>query len=314
MKKIVLLSAMALTIGLSACQKDGYTERTQTLSGSAINIISDLENETVYVSNGYYTFNLKITNDAMTATVASSELIADNRSLAFTSAEQTYKSLGTNVFMQNISATAGSTGMMINDDVFEALFYYDKTYNPYGYYYNTADAGEYTYSLNTYAPYITVAKYMIGDTYKVNTFPTNSFFQGTTTTSYPSAEGMTSNETDAITYRVIMDIEHKTATMIIYNAKFSGSPAEPTKAAIIAKDLKVEFGVRDITITGENIVPLVVEGNSTTPNENYVFNNITFKTTNTLYTTASIDYTVATVFKGSFSGSYINSYYLSPQN
>ena len=151
MKKILLLGGLTLALGFASCTKDGYEERTQKIVGQAINIITSLDDGSVIAAHGSYDYLLKITNTDMTGTVTSSELIADNLSLGFSSEEQTYKSSGYDAYFENITATAGNTGMLIKNSVFQATYMYDPVLNKYGYYYNTSPAGDYTYQHNPYA-------------------------------------------------------------------------------------------------------------------------------------------------------------------
>lgn len=314
MKNSVLFGGLALLLGLSACTKDGYQEVTRTLGAPAISIITSMNDGSVYVSEGTYAFTLTITDSSSTGTVTSPELIANNSSLGFTTIDQSYKSTGYDAFFENVKGTAGNTGMELTNADMLALYLYDAEQNKYGYYYNLSDAGDYTYTINLYSPWITLAHYDIGSSYRVNTFQKNTFFRGTTTTTYPSQDGMSTFETEGITYRFILNkVENSTtykAVLVIYDAKFSGSPAEPTKAAIIVEGLDVEFTPTGINITGENIVPDVVEAGSTTPYPSFIFNNINFKTTNQYYTHGVLDYTVAGVFQGHFEGKYVETYYM----
>lgn len=91
----------------------------------------------------------------------------------------------------------------------------------------------------------------------------------------------------------------------MYNAKFSDSPNEPTKAAIYVKNLPVVFSSTGMTISGEDVIPEVLDGSTTTPNERYVFNTINFKTTDANLTQCEISYEVAGMYYGNFSGNYI---------
>ena len=313
MKPYLFLSCLLALPMLSSCDKDGYNEVTRTIPGPTITLITNNADGTVTVNPGSYLFNITMTDTEATGSVTSPALIANNTSLAFTSDVQTYKSTNYDVYLENVVATAGTTGMSLNNSQFQALYLYDKTANPNGYYYNTAEVGEYTFVVNPYSPlYITLARYNIGSAYTVHTFPINSFFKGTTTTTYPQSE--TPYQTQQIMYRVMIDRDSESgelhADMLLYDAKFSGVPAEPTKVAILVPGLDVNFEATGVTISGKNITPLVYESGEYVPNETYIFNDITFKTTNSLYTSASIDYTVMGVFHGSFSGSYLDSYFM----
>lgn len=315
MNKKFLMGSLAVAMGLSviSCNKDGYTEMTRTLGAPAVSIITSLSDGTVTASTGTYAFNIKITDTSNTGTITSPDLIANNTSLNFTTDDQAYKSTGYDAFFENVSGKVNNSNMELNNANFLAIYLYDETYNKYGYYYNDAKIGDYTFVLNPYAPYLTVAKYNLGSSYRVNTFPGNSFFKGNTVTTYPQSE--TPFQTDKIMYRVMINQDKETkeftADMIIYDAKFSGVPAEPTKEAILVPNLKVDFTPNGISITGTEVEPLVYEAQGYTPYPAFTFNDIEFHTTNDLYTTAEINYTVAKVFKGHFEGSYLNTYYMS---
>lgn len=311
MKKSLFLLTGATLLIASSCSKldDGYQEVTRTINGPAVSIITDLDNNSVIASYGNYAYDLKMTETSNTGFVTSPELIANNVSLAFISDTQNYLSTGYDAYFTNVKADAGNTSMPINNASILALYIQDNEFNKYGYYINTDNAAKYTYTINSISPWITVAKYNIGDSYRVNTFPLNSFFKGVTTTTYPMGDKVASNETQDITYRFILDVEKNTAVMIIYNSKFSASPMEPVKT-IIVENLAVEFTPTAIKITGKDIVPDIVEGSSSTPNEDFILNSVEFTTTDNIYTLAKLDFTVADKYTGHFEGSYLNSYYL----
>ena len=311
MKKLFLLGTVSLVMGLSACQKDGHHEQTRTITAPTINIISSLDegDDDVIVSNGFYTFSLVMNDETNTGTVASSDLVANNQILTFTTNEKKYSSTGYDAFFEDVTGTVGNTGMELNNADFLAIYLYDETYNKYGYYYDTTNVGEYTYMVSPVAPWIPVANYNIGNSYKVRTFQKDTFFKGTTTTSYSMGGEVNNFETEGITYRFIIDTEKNSAVFIIYNGKFSASAMEPVKTAIIVEGLKVDFSKTGITITGENLVPDIVEANGVTPNEGFIFNSIQFRTTNDNLTKGEIDYMVAGRYSGHFTGSYMNTYF-----
>lgn len=317
MKKFLLLGTVGLALGLIGCTKEGYNESKFTIGGPALTIISSSNDGSVAVSYGVYAFAITTINYESTVELSSPDLIANNASLKFSGLEQAFTIAGYEYLVDKVKATAGATGMEINNDKFIAVPYYlyDNNYMDYdyGYYYTTADAAELTYTTSQRPNYITVAKYNIGSSYKVNTFQVNTFFQGKTTTTYPQSEEPF--VTDGITYRFILNppAENQTAytaTLIMYNAKFSSSEREPLKAAIIIEGLDVTFSPNGINIKGENIIPGIVEAGSTTPNENFMINSVEFNTTNEYYTTGTLDYTVAGIYKGHFEGSYLNSYFI----
>lgn len=298
----------ALMMGFaSSCMKDNTSEYTETDNCLALSILTSLEDGSVYVSQGYYVFDIKLTDSESTGTVKSPNLLANNSIIDFTTATQSYMSTGRDIFFKDALGMANN-GKDINSANFYATSYLLEN-GTYGYYYNLGNAGKYTLLPAGLAPFICVAKYNIGDSYRVNTFQTNTFFQGTTTTSYNYKGEQATYTTEDITYRFILDMEKNSATMVIYNAKFSNTP-EPVKEAIIVEGLDVAFTANGVEITGEELEPEIVEGAATTPYPSFVFNNVEFKTSNDYYTECELTFKVAGVYEGSFSGSYLNSYYI----
>lgn len=150
---------------------------------------------------------------------------------------------------------------------------------------------------------IFVGYYQMGDRYNVHTFSTDTFYAGTTNTGYATS--------DKTVYRVIMDIEKKKATLLIYDAKFAEEM--PSIKTIILPELDIVTNSNGYEIVGENIVPLVPEADSTmaelsqcTPNEAFIFNSFRMNTVDQLLTKVNMDYRVAGRFNGKFSGSYVN--------
>ena len=180
-----------------------------------------------------------------------------------------------------------------------------------GYFYNETDSDEYTFKLNPVLPnWIVVANYTVGDMYRINTFQTNTFFKGRTTTYYDFRGEENTYNTDGIMYRMILDTQKMTATMIMYNAKFTDVPQEPVKTVLIIKGLDLEFSPDGIKASGSDIIPDWYEAGALTPVPSFTINSVEFKTTNDYYTQAVIDYVVADAYTGHFEGSYLKSEYI----
>ena len=313
MNKNIFIGSLAAVMGLSlmSCNKEGYNEIQRTLGGPAISIITSLSDDNVIVTPGTYAFYLKITDSSTSGTVASPDLIADNTSLKFTTNDQGYKSTGYDAFFENATGTVGNTTMELNNANFLASFIYDEANNKYGYYYDETKIGDYTFNLNPYAPYITVAKYNIGSSYRVNTFPIESFFKGTTRTTYPAnPQGF---QTSDITYRFSIkkdkDSNVYTADLILYNARFAAEmPMALT--AVLVEDLDVEFTSTGVRITTENKIPKWFTNGEFLPLDRYIFKSVEFNTTNEYYTTGSLRYHVGEDYDGYFEGSYLNSNFI----
>lgn len=314
MKTFLLIGGAAAMLAFSACSKDGYTEITRTLSGSALNIITNEDDGSVIVTPGNYIFNITMRDNDQSGYITSPDLIANNTALGFTTDEQAYQSTGYDVYFKDVKATAGATGMQILNSQILGISYFDETYNPFGFYVDTTEIGPLTFSINSNNTMETVARYYIGSSYRVNTFPANSFFLGTTTTSYTMA-GQTQNfSTETITYRFIIEKVDNTndykATMVMYNAKFTDNEREPLKVAIIAAGLDVDFSSSGVAISGQDIIPDVYEAGATTPYENFKFNKIEFKTTDDFYTKGVLDFQVAGIYSGHFEGQYLFSKFI----
>lgn len=311
MKKFYFLCASAALMAFSSCTKDGYQEFNSTVPAPAISIITSLNTGDVSVIPGVYGFRLTTKNYESTAYVISPDLIADNTSLSFTSNSQDYKTSGNDVFMSNVTGTVGNTNMELNNANFLALNPIEEPTYKYGYYYDLTNIGNtYTFKLNYQFPWIAIAKYNIGNSYRVNTFPETTFFRGTTTTQYSANPNGYTN--DDITYRftIMQDKETKkfSANMILYNAKFAAE-MPVSLVAVLVEGLDVDFSADGVTISGTDIIPSYYKEAGFDPLPMYIFKSVVFKTTNSDYTSGMIDYEVGTDYKGHFEGSYVNSYY-----
>lgn len=279
-------------MALTSCDHGEYKNSISYNLG-AINIITSVDDGSVTVNTGTYSFDIDLANQK--GYVSSSDLVINNSVMSLNTYSQTYESTGADAYFSNIKGTVGS------QELNNALF----LDTPW-YYYTTNSAGEYTYRIPG-VPRIVVARYEIGDAYRVNTFQEDTFFMGKTTTTY--GEGAT-NTTEEIIYRFIIDVEKSTATLLMYNAKFSGSPYEPAKPCVVLPGLDVTFASTGITIEGTDIVPEVIEGNEATPYPDYAFDYIEFNTTNPYYTDGEIKYSVGGKGIGEFTGSYITGSYM----
>lgn len=318
MKKFITISCFGLLISLTACDhKDGYSIETKQITAPVINIITDLDNGSVLVKEGYYGFYLEMsTLTGMTGSVTSSELVANNTILSFTTDVQEYKSSGFDAFFENAKGSVvDNSSLQLNNATFEAIYPYDVNINPYnGYYYTLEDVGDLTYRFDSQHPWEAIAKFDIGNSYKINTFQKETFFVGSTSTSYPYQGDTQYYNTDDIIYRFTLDSEKDssdyTATLVMYNAKFSSVPAEPTKT-IVVKNLDVEFGPTGIKISSKNNIPYMYsKGEGLVEIDRFIFNSIEFTTTDDFYISGAISYEVAGMYKGYFEGDYIKNFYI----
>lgn len=144
-------------------------------------------------------------------------------------------------------------------------------------------------------------QYKYDGKYLVKTFGADTSFMGTTVTTYPSKEGMSKFENDGITYRLVLDVEKKKAAVVLYNARFA-APA-PQLAAVVLRDLDLVFENGGYTVSGADLTPDVLEAGECVPNTRYVFNSFRLQNASSDLAGIEIEYTVAKVFKGTFTGS-----------
>lgn len=312
MKKFYLIGAGCLAVALSSCMKDSHFESTTPYPASAISLITSLDDNEVTPIAGTYVFQITVTNDEATAVVYSpgEGFIADNTSLVFSTTPASYKTTNYDIYVSNAKGTVGNTGMELNNANFLALNPKNENME-YGYYYDLSDIGDYTFRFQA-TNYITVARYNISDSFRVNTFPIASFFKGTTTTSYSFGGSEKQFVTEDITYRFNIYKEENSkdykAYMILYNARFA-EEMPMSLAAVLVEDLDIDFTPNGIVITGENIIPSWYSNNQYLPLERYIFKSVRFETTNQDYTQGKLTYQVGDDYLGEFTGSYAKTYY-----
>lgn len=144
--------------------------------------------------------------------------------------------------------------------------------------------------------------YTLGDAYRVRTFNTEAYAGGCTETSFEYAGQPTSYVNDDMIYRWIINTVTMKANVVIYNARFAAQQPQPLKGIII-KGLDVKWTESGYSITGSDIVPEVIEGTSTTPNSNYIFDSFQLNTTGEHLSTFEASYTVGGRYRGQFTGS-----------
>lgn len=294
MKKLSfsLLAAAALT--LSSCSI-GNDETSQTVSYGVVNLISPLDGSAPSVSLGWY--NIEFNFSKNYARVMCKDLMIDNISHQLISDTLKYKGNDTGdvIIMDSFRGMVdGSSDLTLNNASFEIT----SQTNPI-----PASTVGSTSAVDSYGYVTVLANYNIGSRWNVKTFYPDACYKGTTITTYPDSEGglarFTNND---ITYRIVFEQDLKKANVAIYNAKFA--EAAPTLACITLEKLDVTYSTGKYVISGKDIVPKVVEGGASTPNEKYTFNSFTLTPASNL-TDATIQYQVATVFNGSFTGSYL---------
>lgn len=295
-KSSLALGAVALAAPLlTSCLGDGDDNREQTLVYNIVNLVTPSDAAVKpYMSTGTYSFYLKGNN----LTVSTADLMLGTSKSSFVTGEtpytQTVSALGTVISFNGCSGN-------VNQDSSLPLNNFSGRITSAAYYISTAVPGITGIATPTPVP---VLKYNIGNEYTVRTFCRDSYYAGTTTTHYTDKDGNAGSfENKDIVYRAVIDVEKMTADVVIYNAQFA--PQQPQKiTAMILKALPVETMANGYRITGEDIIPKVVEGAATTPNPKYPFKKFSMTTTSDNLDQVAMEFNVGDRYHGMFSGVY----------
>lgn len=143
--------------------------------------------------------------------------------------------------------------------------------------------------------------------YMVRTFPADAVYTGYTTTTI-TKEGDADNHqfsTDKPMYRVIIDASKMTASLYIYNAKFSDAAAMP-ELNLRIDGLKVQPTNLGYEIVGTDVIPCTMaEG---TPYPSFTFATFRMSNVSDDLTSAKIEFSIPTMrgtYAASFQGKYL---------
>lgn len=302
MKKILLLGIVAsAAFALTSCDKETVNSSTRTYTIPAYNLFNAKDGSgTAFVGIGNYKFTLKYP-DATIETAVNEMALPDGGKITF----------ATDPLKFNVRF------VKIDDKPYEELQYRSTT--------PVADLKienlTATVTQAAYAPgdvtvpgyerflpgatkHFAVMQYTCNSVWDVRSFWPDMTFMGKTSTSYPGMQSQFEN--DKIRYRIYMrrDVANKLtgkADVIIYNAQFVASMPEIT---VVVKDLDVKFDDAGYTVSGADVIPYMLEAGALVEAKKFKFNKFEFSATGDL-TVAKASYTVADVFKGSFSGNSI---------
>lgn len=306
MKKMLMVAAAACLIGLGSCNKDG--ENYQQFSLATYNYVSNTGLGQAIITPTLYSWTINYDNSTMTMVNTGVSVGIQNvgvkvEGMKFQSALVEYEGRGGSYFAGNsVSNGSAGNGMEVTGVNYEITPLFNLPPEQLSY---TADASagliqpDLTYSypggaMKTY----TVLDYKIGTAARVRTFWPDLVMKGETVTSVNGVSG-SEFKSDQIVYRVKMDVDKNTATLVIYNAQFNSQM--PKMSALIIPGLRVRNLDSGIEIDGIDIKPLYIEGGRLMENPNFPFNTIHFASNDKL-TGGTLDFTVAGRFTGSFTG------------
>lgn len=311
MRKLIIIGLAGLMAGFVSCSKneDGNVI-SREFPVEALNLITNLSDGTSVLSKGTYNMNTKITDSGQDGSIEIKDLVINNTAQSMTVPMQPYLSSGYDLYFKDVKG--GGTMDLSNGTFLITPYFYYPTMNtvlPF----EIPGMPTVTKIQSTYRPkynYAMVATYDVGASYNVKTFQDVTFFTGKTTTSYTNKNGAPEIfNSETIVYELDIDIEKKTADVILYNAKFAAAmPMELAKITVEGLALNCENGV--IKAIGENIVPNWYEGGNETPLPMYIFKKIVFTTTSEDLTKAQISYDVADNYSGTFTGTYVYTDYI----
>lgn len=294
-RSFLALGAVALAApALTSCLGNENDNREQTLAYNIVNLVTPSDASVKpYMSTGTYSFYLKENN----LTVSTTDLQLGTSKSFFATAEvpysQTVSAGGT------VISFSGCSGN-VNNDSSLPLNNFSGRITSLVYYVGTAVPG--VVGIMTPTP-IPVLKYNIANDYTVRTFCRDAYYAGTTNTHFTDKDGNTGSfQNKEIIYRAVIDVTKMTADVVIYNAQFAQQ--QPRIAVMVLKDLTVETLPNGYRIVGQDIIPQVVEGASTTPNPAFPFKKFQMTTVSDNLDQVAMEFNVGERFQGSFSGAY----------
>lgn len=305
MNKPLALAAIALTLGMTACDNDSPSLVTSANYVTTNLVIPSNTSEDVKIQEVIYTNSFDVY--AQLLSISSNNLIIgsgagnlDIQSMPYSGWNTTAGSIIA-FDAENISGTFGSMSVTGFKGAITDAAYYNAESVP----------GVNVMSANSFIPKV-IMQYKVGNDYTVKTFSRDAVYMGKTTT---SVMGMSDQFTsEDISYRVVFKDEYKKADVVMYNVQFNEKM--PKMKLMLLRDLDVQFNHLGYVITGSDIIPLVREGEGQAtstgdPFKDYYTEYTSFPFTSFMLTNQSDDlnrmdlqFMVAGRFRGTFTGSY----------
>ena len=302
MNKKILFGSLALISLLTACKNDSEYSYTWPATVTTNNIVTNLSNGATTASAGVYTVSRTVNNNTSYGSIGVVNLeMGTSSPVSFVTLEQPYQTNSNLTYSYFTDVVSANPSVIVSNSRF---LFTNNFYWPTFSVFNFKSPGEQLY-----------ANYIVNG-YQIRTIPSQSMFVGGTLTTY----GSQTNTNDEIYYFLDLDIKNNTATVIMFNSKFSASPMEPVKD-IRVSGLDVTYNNGVITATGSLLTPDMAEGSAWTPNENYRINSIKFETAEGTYTKCHLNFTVEAypnnpdrnaIYTGTFSGSSLMGEGLNP--
>lgn len=283
-------------IVLSSCV-NGNGGVKQSFNTTPVNVVVSNSTGETTLSLGIYSFQTE--TYSQTGTISAQDIVVNNNTVSFVAKDLSYTTAGYDVIFKNVeTTTTGSYSYDLHNGNFTATPFYNypgllginSPYNP---------------SASFVFPLILVGSYRLDSEYTVKTFQNNTFFTGRTQTSYNYMGSTGSASTKDVMYGLILNIKENTASIILYNAKFTDLPQETKKEQVNLENLSLECRDGNIMVKGKDVIPQVFEGGVPVPAQDFIFNSIEFRTSNNDLTEGYITFSIMDgAFNGTFNGIY----------
>lgn len=291
MKKILFTSLASLALLATACDdnnENNWENNTYNLqTTSALVVIPNNPSDVPYFEPEYsLRYSQSLGTGQMKVTSINTLMLPDGTNFAFTTPE--FKPSGTSQTIIADPMPFDVNGKSVRVNLRCTNQYYS---------YSSTNTGILSVGPNV----ISVGTIKIDNDYSLKLLQEICAYSGKTTTLINGDNPYSNSE---ILYQVNLDLVKRTATVIMYNAKFA--EAAPSIRVLRLRNLTLTADrSTGYKIEGTNVVPEVLEGDNWIANERYTFNSFTLAPTNDNLTTVSINYRVAESFTGTFNGSYI---------
>ncbi len=294
-KTVIASMAVAALLAGTSCDNDKGNNMEQTFGVQMLNLVTDMNvngSENSEIAETTYRIHIDYTDTKIG--VAGVDVPVGNEEITFTVPDTRYSF---DKFMFHASALSAPTnggGEIKGFDVrLTQAFNTPPVTAPHG-----SPAFKTTMAMMAYYTY---------GHYMVRTFPDDAVYTGYTTTTI-SKEGDADNHqfsTDKPMYRFIIDATTMTASLYIYNAKFTDAPAAP-ELNLRLDGLKVQPTNLGYEIVGTDVVPCTMaEG---TPYPSFTFASFRMSNISNDLTSAKVEFSIPTArgtYAASFQGKYL---------
>ena len=296
MNKTVLASiAVAALLAGTSCDNDKGNNMEQTFGVQMLNLVTDMDvngAENSKIAETTYRIHIDYTDTKMG--VAGVDVPVANEEISFSVPDTRYKFDNFAYHMSALTAPTTDGGEIKGFDVrLTQAFNTPPVTAPHG-----SPAFKTTMAMMAYYTY---------GHYMVRTFPADAVYTGYTTTTI-SQEGDAETQkftTDKPMYRFIIDGSAMTASLFIYNAKFSDAAAAP-ELNLRIDGLKVRPTNLGYEIAGTDVVPCTMADG--TPYPAYTFATFRMTSTSDDLTAAKVEFSIPTArgtYAASFQGKYL---------